>query len=535
MAYLLWHYLAESTRRSPSRPAVQDENTVVSYQELDDLSTSICASLKKRGIGRGSRVGLYMPKSWKSIAVMLGVSKAGAAYVPIDPNAPGNRAAYVLGDCAVSALITTKKGVNWIGSELANLVSLSCLALVDEDAGSELKNQAFDVVSWPVFTAGTLDVVEPEPAIESDPAYLLYTSGSTGFPKGVIISHRNAMSFVDWAAESFCVGPVDRLANHAPLHFDLSVFDIFVALKCGATVVMVPDKVTAFPRLLVKWIQDEEISVWYSVPSALIRLLLHGNLEDTTYSKLRCVLYAGEPFPVKYLRRVMAAMPRVRFFNLYGPTETNVCTYYALPKILGNEVVDIPIGRACANTEVFALREDGAIAGPGETGELFVRGPTVMLGYWGKEERTRSALLQNSTHNVYPDPVYRTGDIVSLSRDGNYTFVGRRDHMVKSRGYRIELGDVEHALYAHEDVSEAAVVAIQDDEIGARLFAAVSLRHTGPGSAKALARFCRERLAHYMVPEDIQILTELPKTSTGKIDRVTLRNRFSGDISGQRD
>jgi amino acid adenylation domain-containing protein len=531
MAYLLWHYLAESTRRYPSRPAVQDGTTLVPYQELDDLSANICASLKKRGIGRGSRVGLYMPKSWKSVAVMLGVSKAGAAYVPIDPNAPGSRAAYVLGDCAVSALITTNKGVNQIGPDLFNLTALSTVAIVDGEPGPDLKDRKFHATSWSDFTAAPSKIGRPEPAIESDPAYLLYTSGSTGFPKGVIISHRNAMSFVDWGADAFSIGPEDRLSNHAPLHFDLSVFDIFVALKCGATVVMVPDRVAAFPNPLAKWIEDQEISVWYSVPSALVRLLLHGDLEGKTYSKLRCVLYAGEPFPVKYLRRVMAAIRCARFFNLYGPTETNVCTYYALPSTLGDDDADIPIGQACANTHVFAVKDDGELTRPGETGELFSRGPTTMLGYWGQKERTQSAVVQNPLHNAYSDPVYRTGDIVSLQTNGNFVFVGRRDQMVKSRGYRIEIGDVEHALYEHDDVSEAAVVAIPDEEVGARLFAAVKIRDGVSVTESALVSFCRKRLPHYMVPEAIRVLSELPQTSTGKIDRVTLRERFGNSPS----
>jgi amino acid adenylation domain-containing protein len=360
------------------------------------------------------------------------------------------------------------------------------------------------------------------PAIETDPAYLLYTSGSTGKPKGVIITHRNALTFVDWGVATFGITTDDRLSNHAPLHFDLSVFDIYAALQCGATVVMVPDQIALFPGELARWIRDRNISVWYSVPSALVRMLLHGGMRQVSYPRLRILLFAGEVFPMKFLRDVMHLLPHTRFANLYGPTETNVCTYYVVPHDLDPDATAIPVGAACANTEVFAVDENDRIVEAGQEGELVVRGPAVMAGYWDLPERTSQSLVRNRLQEAFEDKLYRTGDIVRQSPDGNYVFVGRRDHMVKSRGYRIELGEIEQVLLRHDDVREAVVIPLPDEEVGARLMAFAHPHPDRTVGAEELRAFCLVHLPHYMVPEAFFVREELPKTSTGKTDRQAL-------------
>jgi len=290
--------------------------------------------------------------------------------------------------------------------------------------------------------------------------------------------------------------------------------------------VLVPDETAPFPMELARWIDVERISVWYSVPSALIRLLLHGRLERFRYEALRTILFAGEVFPVKHLREVMVRLPHVEFFNLYGPTETNVCTYYEVPRTLDSQATDIPIGKACRNTEVFAVDEEGRPVRTGETGELLVRGPTVMMGYWGLAEKTSQTLVTNPLRAAYQERVYRTGDYVRLAENGNYVFVGRRDNMVKSRGYRIELGEIEQALYQHEGIREAVVVAMPDDEIGARLKAVVVPQHNGDLTGSDLEAFCLARLPNYMVPEEFVFRDDLPRTPTGKTDRMALRSEF---------
>ncbi len=258
-----------------------------------------------------------MPKSARSVVAALGIMRAGAAYVPVDPNAPTRRAAFILNDCGVRGIVTTARKLLELEEFLPALESLELIVLADDQDDVTQRVATRDIAIFDWESAQQTDASDWTPAagIESDPAYLLYTSGSTGNPKGVILSHRHALTFVEWGAETFGVGPDDRLSNHAPLHFDLSIFDIYVALRCGACVVLVPDQIALFPVELARWIEAERITVWYSVPSALTRILLHGRLERFDYANLRTVLFAGEVFPVKYLRRVMEKLQACGVFQ----------------------------------------------------------------------------------------------------------------------------------------------------------------------------------------------------------------------------
>jgi amino acid adenylation domain-containing protein len=526
MPYLLWQYLEDSARQHPERPAVAWRDRTMTYRELSAESDQLSGLLRERGIGLDSRVGLFFPKSHRSVVSMLGIGKAGAAYVPVDPSAPVRRAAFILDDCGVRALVTTSDKLAQL-AEHGLPPSIEVVILADERDTPIVPGVSARVLRWSELASVTTRGPAPQQPIELDPAYLLYTSGSTGNPKGVILTHRNALTFVDWGADAFGVQATDRLSNHAPMHFDLSVFDIYVALKCGACVDIVPDQIAPFPVELARWIEDRRITVWYSVPSALIRLLLHGRMERFAYASLRTVLFAGEPFPVKHLREVMRFMPHSEFFNLYGPTETNVCTFTGVPRPIPEHVTDLSIGKACANTEVFAVRDDGSLAGVGEEGELYVRGPTVTPGYWRLPEKSRDRLVPSPVRRAFDETVYRTGDIVRLEADGTYAFLGRRDHMVKSRGYRIELGEIETALYQHEKVREAVVIAVPDDEIGSRLKAVIVPRDERDAPTEAeLSTFCGGRLPRYMVPEAFVLRADLPHTSTGKTDRMALARDF---------
>jgi amino acid adenylation domain-containing protein len=522
MAYLLPQLLTQSAAREPEREAAVFQDQRLTYAELDARSTRLARLLAAQGVRRGDRVGLYLQKSLPSIVGIYAILKLGAAYVPIDPGAPTPRMGYILRNCGVRCLITSSDRLGRLRQAFATDNPLETLVLADWDASREANGPAgARLVPW---GAADGESAEPLPldAIDTDLAYILYTSGSTGEPKGVMLSHRNALTFVDWAAARFAVTPGDRLSNHAPLHFDLSILDLFVAAHAGATLVLIPADTALFPRPLAQLIQDAGITIWYSVPSALILMLTHLELATLDLSRLRLILFAGEVFPVKYLRQLHQAVPHAALFNLYGPTETNVCTYYEVQDVPADRTEPFPIGRACENTEVFAVNEAGARCAVGEVGELYARGSTVMRGYWGRPEDTARALAQNPLQAHFRDPAYRTGDLVKLDANGDYLFLGRRDNQIKSRGFRIELGEIETALYNHPGVREAAAVAIPDEVIGNRIQAFVALDEAAAVAASELERHCKQALPHYMVPEQIALRPALPKTSTGKIDRRAL-------------
>jgi amino acid adenylation domain-containing protein len=521
----LLHTLVEAAAHErPEQIAVADGERELTYGELDRRANQIANLLGEFDVRVGDRVGLYLDKSLESLVGIYGILKAGAAYVPFDPNAPAARLGYIARNADIRCLIT--------GAEKASQWSALCAA------GAPLESlvvpNADDALEAPegvrIVTAAALaeySAAPPTVAIrDSDLAYILYTSGSTGEPKGVMLSHRNALAFVDWAAAEFGVAATDRLSSHAPLHFDLSVFDLFAAARAQATTVLVPPQASVFPKELVRFIDSTAITVWYSVPSILSLLVLRGGLEGGEFPQLRTILFAGEVFPEKYLFRLMDLLPHVRFSNLYGPTETNVCTWYDIPSDPAKRLEKTPIGKAITGVQVFTVDEDGGLASDVEVGELCVVGPTVMRGYWGDEVRTAERLVPAPPGIAGDAPMYRTGDLCSRNSNGDFIFLGRRDAQIKSRGYRIELGEIESALYGHPAVVECAAAAIPDELVTNRIKAYVVVRDgTGEGD---LIAFCQERLPKYMVPELFDFRSELPKSSTGKIARTALE-RTEGD------
>ena len=514
MAYVLQQFLTKSAKAYPDKPAVWARGRSITYRELDERSNQLAHLLRQRGVNKGDRIGLFFPKCVESIVSMLGVLKAGGVYVPLDPQAPADRAGYIIGNCGIQILITNSELRSALAPETVNTLEY-CILTEGESTGG-------DVIAWSELSEFPASHAPAVTLVETDLAYILYTSGSTGRPKGVMLTHQNALTFVEWCAEEFRVRSEDRLSNHAPLHFDLSVFDIYNALEAGATVYLVTEDLALFPTSLANFIEKQGITIWYSVPSALILLLLHGRLTPGQLDSLRIILFAGEVFPMKYLRQLAEISQKSELYNLYGPTETNVCTYYKVERERLATLEKLPIGVACSNTECFSVTAGGQLAKPGEAGELYVRGPSVTYGYWADPEKTKKMLVPNHFQQNFEEKMYRTGDIVTVGEDGNYYFQGRNDSQIKSRGYRIELGEIESALLSHPNVREAAVLALPDDLIGNRIRAVVSLHAAGSLSVLELQQYCAARLPRYMIPEFIDLCNELPKTSTGKVDRVKL-------------
>jgi amino acid adenylation domain-containing protein len=338
-------------------------------------------------------------------------------------------------------------------------------------------------------------------------------------------THRSGLSFAAWAADTYNLTCEDRLSNHAPLHFDLSTFDFFAGAIAGAATVIVPEALTKFPADMSRFIEREQISVWYSVPFALIQLMQHGALESRDLSSLRWILFAGEVFPTKHLRSIMQMFPSIRFSNLYGPTETNVCTFYHVPKLADDSDEPIPIGKACANIEDLVVDPDGNPVTNGEIGELVIRGGVVMKGYWGQPEKTSQGFYTRPAFDNFEDIFYRTGDLVQVDAEGNYRYLGRKDRQIKTRGYRVELDEIEVALLSHPHVQEAAVYPIPDGQ-GSNLIEASVIIHQGqefnePGLVEHISR----RLPPYAIPVRILLVSDFPRTSTGKINRRELQTQ----------
>ncbi len=525
MTYLLQRLLTQTAARRPERPAVASDGSILTYKDLDEFSNKLARALLRLGVTPGDRVGLLAPKSAAAVVGLYGVLKAGACYVPLDPKAPADRLSHIVRDSGAVAIVTDEARtaraatVAGAGQEACRVVVAIAPGRTSRQEASDAPAPGATVVPWAAVAEESAEPLAEDLAIETDLAYVLYTSGSTGTPKGVMISHRNSLTFVDWAAANVRLGEQDRICSPAPLHFDLSVFDIFAACKAAACLVVLPEGTATFPVSIARWLEAERISVWYSVPSVLTLLASYGNLDKFDLSALRTVIFAGEVFPPKHLARLMAELPNSRYLNWYGPTETNACTAFEVPAG-GADAGPVPIGKAIANTEVFAVTSDGdRVSQPGEEGELYVRGPSVMLGYWGQPAKTAEVLVRNPFRAEYEEYVYRTGDLVTLEPTGNYAYVGRRDSMVKVRGYRVELGEVEATLYRHPAVREAAVLPLADELLGSRLRAVVTVAGAANLTREDVLEHCRQWLPGYMVPDVIEFRDVLPRTSTGKVDR----------------
>ena len=512
---LLWH----AAEAQPGGVAVVDGERQLSYRELALHARRMAGLLGANGVGVGDRVGVHLEKSADAVTALYGILAAGAAYVPLDPDAPPARTATILRDCDVRVLVSgATKARDW-PALLAEGAPIATLVVPDVPAAAEI-----DLPETVMVLAGTALESQAEGAplptvTVSDLAYVLYTSGSTGDPKGACLTHGNALAFVEWAAAEFELQRGDRLSSHAPFHFDLSVFDLYAAAAVGATVVLVPDGASVFPREIGRFIECHGITVWYSVPRVLAELAERAGLEAGSLPTLRAVLFAGEPFPVRQLRRLMTLLPGARFFNLYGPTECNVCTSHEVGD-LGDDDTDIPIGRAISGVEVRVVDDRGHRAGPGGVGELFVQGPTVMQGYWGDPERSAAALVADPLGGGGRERWLRTGDFAEVLRDGTLRFRGRHDAQVKHRGFRVELGDVEAALGSHPAVADCAVVVAPDDRVGSRLIAYVVMAR--PIDSSELRQSCIGLLPRHMIPDHIAFVATLPRTSTGKLDRRAL-------------
>ncbi len=526
----LAHALDEAVRLHPDRPAVamprEAGGATVTYAQLAAAAGRVALELRQAGVGRGDRVGLLCPKSIEAVAGLWGVLCAGAAYVPLDPLAPPSRAGLIAGDCQMKALLASSQRSAAVVAAREAVAGVEVIQIHGD--GQLAESSYLDGLARPSALAPSFTPsVRPN---SRDLAYILYTSGSTGAPKGVMVSHGACLSFAEWGRWRFALTPEDILSSHAPFHFDLSTFDLYASTLAGAKVVVLDEETVRFPMAASTAMAAEGITVWYSVPGALRAMLRRGRLARQDLSRLRTVLFAGEPYPVGELQQLREALPGVELFNLFGPTETNVCTYWEVPATGGWPWSSVPIGIDCENCQGVVVDGQLEPVADGVDGELLVRGGTLMEGYWGDPEKTAASFLPDFLHPHLADRLYRTGDLVRRETDGTYTFLGRADHRVKVRGHRVELGEVEAALDSLEEVRQAAVVAVPeggeegaDNELIAFVVGETTDSEGGlQGVARALRRSLKGRLPGYMIPAQFRWLAKMPMTSTGKTDRQCL-------------
>jgi amino acid adenylation domain-containing protein len=458
----------------------------------------------------GDRVGLALPKTTAALVALFGTMKARAAYVPVDWSGPVERGRTILRDCQVRAVFVDSRRAE-----------LACLAKTRIVLGAEGGNGGS---SWAWETVLDHEPIEADQAARrrDDLAYILYTSGSTGIPKGVMLTHENATSYVDWCSDVFQPEADDRFSSHAPFHFDLSILDIYVPIKHGASAHLIPDELGKSPRDLAAFIAERRLTIWYSTPAILGLLAEFGRLGQYDYSALRLVLFAGEVFPVKQLRRLQGQWPTPEYYNLYGPTETNVCTFARIPRPIPAERTEpYPIGWPCSHCLTLVLDPEKQPVATGEEGLLYIAGPSVFAGYWQRPTETGAAFIEHDGQRWY-----NTGDVVVENSDIGFLYVGRRDRMIKRRGYRIELNEVESGLYLHPRVSGAAVVAVPHPEAGMRIIAYVVANPDSQLSVVEMKTFCNQRLPGYMNPDFFIFVDGLPRTSTAKTDYQELIRRF---------
>ncbi len=490
-------YLNNIVRVKPDKTAFADVRREMTFSEVYEQSRAVATFLYRKGIEKQPVV-VFMRKSPEEITTFFGVIAAGDFYVPIDEEMPSVRIGLILENVKAGMLICDASTYQAAGK----LPFHGEIVCYEDICGTDVEEEALRKIY--------------DRAIDTDPIYIVFTSGSTGVPKGVAACHRSVIDYIEQLSEVLEFDEDTVFGSQTPLYFDACLKELYPTLKFGATTWLIPRELFSLPVKLVEFLNEHKVNTICWVVSALTMVSAFDTFRTVTPKYLRNIAFGSEVFPIKQFRRWREALPDARFTNLYGPTEgTGMCCYYKVERELQDGEV-IPIGRPFRNTEILLLNERDERAGEGEEGEICIRGTSLTLGYYNDFERTREAFVQNPLNTAYPELIYRTGDIGRFNERGELVFVSRKDYQIKHMGHRIELGEIEANVNMLEPVKIAGCV--YDDTRGRIL-----LYYVGELSEKELAEALKDKLPRYMIPNRIVRLEKMPFTANGKIDRVALR------------
>lgn len=494
----LHQYIENALKVDADKIYLKTTDSAYSFKQVYEIALAFENKLMEAGIKKNDRVVLYSSKNVACVAMMIACSRCECIYVPISSLNPGKRALYIIEETNARFILCDA------ASELElKHTSLSLNALLKDSEITLFSNSATKIVSYN----------------SNDAAFILFTSGSTGTPKGVVFSHAAAITFIDWAAEEFEISNSDILASIAPFNFDLSVFDIYVTAKKKATLVIYTESQTKNALLMAQQISYDKITTIYATPTFFSTLAHYGKLHKFEYLNLKNILFAGEVFQLDNFKLLLTHWPDLKYANLYGPTETNVCTFY---NINSNQMdyTTFPIGKNCSYAKLLILDEsNNEIHEANKYGELLVAGESLFNEYWKDPQKTIASMFKSQNEISY----YRTGDIVYKNEKNDLVYVSRNDRMIKKNGFRIEPSEIESAISSYPKVSNAAVLF---SKFKNQIVCFVEYPEPMADNFNAMKLFCQNSLPGYMVPDKFVILETLPKTSSGKIDLQALDNQL---------
>ncbi|MBO5077084.1 MAG: amino acid adenylation domain-containing protein [Clostridia bacterium] len=495
-------YMEQTAPRLPDKVAFANENTELTFGTVYRRARGTGSALAQRGYYREPVV-VYMHKHPDMVNAFFGVVYAGCYYVPIDEEMPAHRIGLIFNTLNPRVVICDAKTrenaekLNFGGEIL--MYSEICETPEDTEALRKIRKAALDV----------------------DPIYIVFTSGSTGVPKGVVACHRSVIDYIETLSEALEFNENTVYGNQTPLYFDACLKELYPTLKFGATTYLIPKQLFMFPVKLVEFLNEKRINTICWVVSALTMISAFGTFDTVKPEYLRTVAFGSEVFPIKQFNLWRQALPEATFTNLYGPTEaTGMCCFYRVDREFGPGDV-IPIGGPFRNTEILLLREDNTLAPDGEPGEICVRGTSVTLGYYRNPEKTAEAFVQNPLNTAYPEIIYRTGDLARRNSRGELEFISRKDYQIKHMGHRIELGEIEAVVNLEDDIRISCCVF---DDANRKIV----LYYVGDTDKNSLAAALRSKLPRYMLPHVIIKLDALPFTPNGKLDRKLLKEMYTG-------